>query len=281
MVDRSARSGPEERRALRVLVADPAAGARLSLTVTLKGFDPTLEIVETTDGDETASALVKGRPDIAFVNVHMESTSGAEAVAIARHQGARPLTILMADGVMKHWVDLSVELDVYEFLKKPFDAGHITALLRNHKRMREPLRLLLVDESDQARGTVRKIFERSRFSFEIDETDAGRHALKLLQLTSYDLALIDMNLTGVDGLETACHAREVAPDTRLLMMSTSSVDTLPTALKHFGVEALLKKPFYIRDVEKVFHTIYGLRRPYLMNALTPEAEAKARVAAMR
>ena len=91
-----------------------------------------------------------------------------------------------------------------------------------------------------------------------------------------------MNLTGVDGLETACQAREVAPDTRLLMMSTGSADSLPTALKHFGVEALLKKALStIRDVEKVFHKIYGLRRPYLMNALTPETEAKARVAAMR
>lgn len=266
---------------MRVLVADPAAGARLSLAVTLKGFDPAVEIVEAEDGKETAAALVKSRLDLAFVNVHMDLMSGAEAVAIARHQGARPLTVLMADGVMKHWVDLSVELDAYEFLKKPIDVGHVTALLKNLRRMREPLRLLLVDESDQARGTVRKIFERSRFSFEIDETDAGRHALKLLQLTSYDLALIDMNLTGVDGLETACQAREVAPDTRLLMMSTGSADSLPTALKHFGVEALLKKPFYIRDVEKVFHTIYGLRRPYLMNALTPETEAKARVAAMR
>jgi len=281
MVDRTARNGAEERRALRVLVADPAAGTRLSLSVTLKGFDPAIEIVETQDGNTTAAALVANRPDLAFVNVHMDGMSGAEAVAVARHQGARQLTILMGDGVMKHWVDLSVELDAYEFLKKPFDADHVTALLRSLKRMREPLRLLLVDESDQARGTVRKIFERSRFSFEIDETDAGRHALKLLQLTSYDLALIDMNLTGVDGLETACQAREVAPDTRLLMMSTGSADSLPTALKHFGVEALLKKPFYIRDVEKVFHKIYGLRRPYLMNALTPETEAKARVAAMR
>lgn len=281
MVDRAARVGAEERRPLRVLVADPADGARLSLTVTLKGFDPTMEIVETTEGKETAAALTKRKPDLAFVNVHMAGMSGAEALAIARHQGARPLTILMADGVMKHWVDLSVELDAYEFLKKPFDADHVTALLKNLRRMREPLRLLLVDESDQARGTVRKIFERSRFSFDIDETDSGRHALKLLQMTSYDLTLIDMNLSGVDGLETACQAREVAPDTRLLMMTVSPGDSLPGALKHFGVEALLTKPFYIRDVEKVFHKIYGLRRPYLMNALTPEAEAKQRVVAMR
>lgn len=281
MVERAARIAAEERRPVRVLVADPAAGSRLSLVVTLKGFDAGIEVIETSEGRETLEALTGKRPDIAFVNVHMEGVSGAEALAISRHQGVRPLTILMADGVMKHWVDLSVELDAYEFLKKPIDADHVTALLKNHRRMRQPLRLLLVDHADTARATVRKIFERSRFSFEIDETDAGRHALKLLQLTSYDLALFDMNLKGMDGLETACQAREVAPDTKLLIMSVSPATTLPGALKHFGVEALLEKPFYIRDVEKVFHKIYGLRRPYLMNALTPETEAKARVAALR
>lgn len=281
MVERAARTGAEERRPLRVLVADEAAGARLSLVVTLRSFDPAMKVVETTSGRQTLEALEAVRPDVAFVNVHMGGPSGAEAVAVARHQGVRPLTILMADGVMKHWVDLSVEVDAYEFLKKPFDADHVTALLENQRRMRQPLRLLLVDHSDSARATVRKIFERSRFSFEIDETDAGRHALKLLQLTSYDLALVDMHLKGMDGLETACQAREVAPGTKLLVMSVSPADSLPGALRHFGVEALLEKPFYIRDVEKVFHKIYGLRRPYLMNALTPETEAKARVAALR
>lgn len=281
MAERIARAGSEERPALRALVADTAAGSRMSLSATLKSFDPGITIVETSEGRETLDSLMRETPDIAFVNVHLPGMSGAEAVAVARHQGARPLTLLMIDGVMKHWVDLSVELDAYEFLKKPVDIGHVTALLKNTRRMRETLRLLVVDDSETARTLVRRVFERSRFSVVIDETDSGRHALKLMQMTAYDLALIDQNLAGLDGLETACQAREVAPDTQLLMMTSSPSDTLPGALRHFGIAAMLRKPFYIRDVEKVFHKLYGLRRPYLMNALTPETEAKARVAAMR
>ena len=39
----------------------------------------------------------------------------------------------------------------------------------------------------------------------------------------------------------------------------------------FGVVSLLKKPFYPRDVDYAVHQAFGLRRPYLLNALVPMA----------
>jgi DNA-binding response OmpR family regulator len=167
-------------------------------------------------------------------------------------------------------VELSLRLGAYEFLKKPFDIDHVTHLLRAYDRTRKPIKLLLVDSSQASREMVRRILLSSGFSFEIDETDTGQHALKVLRTSHYDLAMIERNLpVGIDGLETACQANQSTPGTKLILMTSTDTGPLEQVARHFGVVALLKKPFYPRDVDYTIHQALGLRRPYLLNALVP------------
>lgn len=260
--DSSARHG-----SLRVLIADETAGTRLNLTIALRSFDPAIEIVEVENGSDAAERIVALKPDIAFVNVKLPGMSGAEAVAIARLQNVKPVTILMSDTVLTRWVALSTELDAYEFLKKPFDPEHVVSMMRAVTRMKQKLRLLLVEDSQVARALIRKVLVNARFDLEVDETDSGRHALKLMQLTKYDLALIDLNMPGIDGFETACQAKDISPETTLLLMSGTRNEKIEGASKHFGVAGFLQKPFYAHHVEDILHDIFGLRRPYLLNVI--------------
>jgi DNA-binding NtrC family response regulator len=260
-------SAPARRSSLRVLIADTSDGTRLDLSIALKGFDPAIEIIEVENGPDAAEQIVALQPDVAFVNVKLPGMSGAEAVAIARLRNVKPITILMSDTVLTRWVALSTELDAYEFLKKPFDPEHVVSMMRAVTRMKDKLRLLLVEDSQTARSLVRKVLTNARFDLEVDETDAGRHALKLMQLTKYDLALIDLNMPGMDGFETACQAKDISPHTTLLLMSGTRNEKIEGASKHFGVAGFLQKPFYAHHVEDILHDIFGLRRPYLLNVI--------------
>jgi DNA-binding response OmpR family regulator len=255
------------RKPLRVLIADADAKTRTQLADAVEKFDPLIAIHEASDGDETADRIVALKPDVAFVNVKLPGMSGAEAVAVARLQQVKPLTILMSDDVITRWVALSTELNAYEFLKKPFDPEHIASMLRAVTRMREKLSLLLIDDSQTARALVRRMLANARFDLEVDETDTGRHAIKLMQIKKYDLALIDLNMDGIDGFETACQAREVSPDTTLLLMTATRDEKIEQASRHFGVAGFLQKPFYAHHVEDILHDIFGLRRPYLLNVI--------------
>jgi len=260
--DGSARHG-----SLRVLIADETPATRLNLTIALRSFDPAIEIVEVENGSDAAEKIVALKPDVAFVNVKLPGMSGAEAVAIARLRNVKPVTILMSDTVLTRWVALSTELDAYEFLKKPFDPEHVVSMMRAVTRMKQKLRLLLVEDSQVARALIRKVLVNARFDLEVDETDSGRHALKLMQLTKYDLALIDLNMAGIDGFETACQAKDISPETTLLLMSGTRNEKIEGASKHFGVAGFLQKPFYAHHVEDILHDIFGLRRPYLLNVI--------------
>jgi CheY-like chemotaxis protein len=261
---------PGARSGIVALVADDFSATRSVLVSAIQSFDPDADIVEATDGNQTVAALGEHVPDLAFINVQLPVLSGAEALAFSRAQGIKPFTILLSNIVVPEWVELSLRLGAYEFLKKPFDQDHITHLLRAYDRTRTPIKLLLVDASQASREMVRRILTSSGFSFEIDETDTGQHAVKVLRATRYDVALIERNLpVGIDGLETACQASQITPETKLILMSSTDTGPLEQVARHFGVVAMLKKPFYPRDVDYTIHQALGLRRPYLLNALVP------------
>lgn len=252
---------------LRVMIADASADLRRSLAEAVLSYCPGCEILEAESGDAAAERIVADRPDILFINVKLPVMSGAEAVAIAKLQGARPVTILLSDQVLTRWVALSIEVGAYEFLKSPYDPAHIVALMQAVQKMRAPLSVLVVEDAENARAIIRKTLAGTRFDLSIEETDSGAHAIKLLQHKRFDLVLIDLHMAGMDGLETACKAKELVPDTALVMMSGAGNERIEAASKHFGFSTFLQKPFFAHHVEDMLHEVFGLRRPYLLNAI--------------
>ena len=107
-----------------------------------------------------------------------------------------------------------------------------------------------------------------------------RHALKQLKLAAYDFAFIDVKLAGIDGMELACQIQPLGLATRITLLTTSELEPVAQAGRYFGVDAVLRMPFYARDIDLALHNALGLRRPYLLNALTapPAPSALLRIA---
>jgi DNA-binding response OmpR family regulator len=261
------------------LVADESREFRAALAAAIQAFDPAIRVIGAPTGIEARNLLLRRRPQLAFVNLQLPKLTGAEALAWALARGVRPFTVVLSDIVLPRWVELSIELQAYEFLRKPFDPAHVTHMLEARRRMTAPLKVLLADRSASARQLVRRVLAESRFAMAIDEVDDGRHALKLLSSGAYEVALIDRHLPRLDGLELACQAAKAAPSTRLMLMASGA--DADAAVRQFGIVALLKKPFYLWDVEIALHTAFSLRRPYLLNALPAHHEAEARRARER
>ena len=251
---------------LHVMVAEPDPQQCARVSDAVRKAVPFARISSVNDGEEAVKAITKTLPDVLFINVKMPGISGAEAVVLARQDGARPLTVLMSDKVLSRWVALSNELEAYEFLKKPYDAAHIVGLMQAVMRMRAPMRVLLVEGSETTRALVSRLMHQSRFNLKVDETDSGAHAVKLMRATPYDVAMIDLHLHGMDGLETACQVKDAAPQTALVLISAPGSEKIEAASRHFGFTTFLQKPFYEHHIEDMLHEVFGLRRPYLLNA---------------
>ena len=251
----------------RVLVADEAPFTRAVLAEAVNAFDSTIEVVDARNGRQALEILLEQAPDITFINIKLPELTGAEALAYVRSKGVQTCAVVMSDLVTPDWVEIANELDAYEFLKKPIDPDHIKHLLTGYRHMRRPKRLLLVEDSHVARQLVRRVLAKSRFTLEVDETDSGSHALKMLKLAPYDVALIDFNLADSrDGLETACQANRDVPETKLVLMSGYETTKVAQVAPQFGVKAFLKKPFYSRDIDDALYKALDLRSPSLLSA---------------
>ena len=103
--------------------------------------------------------------------------------------------------------------------------------------------VLVVDDNDAVRITLVRVLE-SRGHFAIGVA-TGEQALAQIQRHNFHLALCDIHLPGIDGIETALAIRGSLPGCRVLLMSGNSgsselLDRAERAGHHFEV---LAKPF--------------------------------------
>lgn len=268
-------------RAGTILIADRDAGRRAVLAALVSKFDPGATVAETQSGEALIEIALERKPNLAFVSLQLDGLSGPEAVAVARRRGAvLPCLVLIAARVFAQWQELAVSLGAYEVLKAPLDTTHIESLLHADARRRKPTRILLASSSDAARTAIGRVLARSGFTLEIDETDCGRHALKLLKTDAYPLAFVDVKLGGIDGLELACQVQQLGLATRLTILTSSDPEPIAQAARYFGAAFVLKMPFHARDIDLTLHHALNLRRPYLLHAITapPAPTALLRIA---
>lgn len=252
---------------INILVADASELHRQSAKTAIADILPHATVFEAVSGPEALAKLRSHDIRAAIIDVTLPVMSGPEVITEARREGKKPFLILTSAMVLPEWGMLASELHAYEFMKKPCMAEDFRSLLTSFARMREPTRLLIADAGDHTRAMVRKVLGASRFNLDIQETDNGGHALKLARNQPFHMALMDSNLHGINGLETACQMQSRYPDMTVVSILPSKDSGLGQSLKHLGIKHSLHKPFFTRDVEVLLHTAHNLRRPYLMNAI--------------
>jgi len=252
---------------LRVLIADTKASDRAILREFLQRAEGPIRIVEADEAAETLAILSHGDIDIAFIDIVLHGDTGINVVDTAKQRGFKPFLIMTAGTVLPNWAMVATEAVAYEFLKKPYAAEDILNVVAVYRRMKTPTPILLADSSPNGRNVVRKIIQAGQFRCEIDETDNGPEALKMVRQKTYDLALVDIGLYGMSGLEAGCQLKSRSGDMAVVLMLPQSDTVLAGCLKHFGLDHALMKPFFSRDIDVMMHKVFGLRRPYLMNAM--------------
>src|SRR5208283_1484626 len=109
--------------------------------------------------------------------------------------------------------------------------------------------LLIVDDENVVRDSLGKWFEEEGYS--VDTANSAREALMKLPRQRWDLALLDIKMPGMDGLELHRKIREVDPDIIVIIMTGyAAVDTAVQALKD-GAYDYIMKPFDPDDLAHV------------------------------
>jgi two-component system KDP operon response regulator KdpE len=101
-------------------------------------------------------------------------------------------------------------------------------------------RILVVDDDPQIRRVMRVTL--TGHGYEVDDARTGEAALEKLRGQRFDLVLLDMNMTGMGGLET-CRAIRRQSDVAIIMLTVRDTETDKVDALDAGADDFVTKPF--------------------------------------
>jgi DNA-binding NtrC family response regulator len=106
--------------------------------------------------------------------------------------------------------------------------------------------ILVVEDQDTARTCLTELLRGE--GYEVHEAENGKVANELISKLDLDVILTDLAMPGADGIEVLKHAREVSPQTLIVLMTAhASVETAVEALR-LGAQDYLLKPLIFEEV---------------------------------
>jgi len=119
------------------------------------------------------------------------------------------------------------------------------------KVMNGKANILIVDDEAVVRDSLRKWFSEEVYN--VDTAASAKETLLKLPAERWDLALLDIKMPGMDGLELQRKMREAHPEIIIIIMTGyASVETAVQALKD-GAYDYITKPFDPDDLTRVVH----------------------------
>jgi CheY-like chemotaxis protein len=109
-------------------------------------------------------------------------------------------------------------------------------------RAAAPLRILVVEDNQDAREMLRTVLELE--GHQVDEAADGLQALQLVGRTKPQLALVDLGLPGIDGLELASRIRAMADGRAMVLVAVTGYGQASDRRRSLdaGFELHLTKP---------------------------------------
>jgi two-component system, OmpR family, KDP operon response regulator KdpE len=106
--------------------------------------------------------------------------------------------------------------------------------------------ILIVDDDASVRRALH--FTLQTLGFSTFEASSGDEALVLIRATTFDVVLLDINMPGMDGLETCRQLRRLLPRVAILMLTVRDSEEDKVQALEAGADDYVTKPFHIREL---------------------------------
>ncbi len=118
---------------------------------------------------------------------------------------------------------------------------------RDRLEAHKSLRVLFVDDERPLQELMRS--ELPRLGHEVTVCPDGKAAIKALEKSTFDAAILDLRMPGMSGIEVLEHLKKVAPDVEAVVMTGhASMETAVQAMR-LGAFDYITKPCKLAEIE--------------------------------
>jgi DNA-binding NtrC family response regulator len=108
------------------------------------------------------------------------------------------------------------------------------------------LRLLIAEDEKEQREMLAGFLKKE--GYQVFTAESGSQALRLFEEKSFELALIDLKMPGLDGLELLSKLKKLSPDTQVIVMTAyGTIETAVTAMRE-GAYHYINKPIDLQEL---------------------------------
>ncbi len=135
--------------------------------------------------------------------------------------------------------------------------------------MNEPIRVILADDHTMVRQGIRQFLEESGLVTVVAEAADGREALRLIARERPDVAVLDIQMPGMTGVEVTREVRSHFPEVRILILTAYDDDPYIFALIRAGADGYILKS---APAEELVRAVQAVAEG--QSALSPEVARK-------
>jgi DNA-binding NarL/FixJ family response regulator len=117
------------------------------------------------------------------------------------------------------------------------------------------IRVLIVDDDDLMRAGLRELLANDPSIEVVGEASTGRHAVERARRLAPDVVLMDVRMPDLDGIAATRELTRVAPDTRVLILTTFEQDDYIFPSLRAGASGFLLKRTRPEHLIAAVHTI--------------------------
>lgn len=131
--------------------------------------------------------------------------------------------------------------------------------------MSDPIRVLIIDDHPLFRRGVQQLLELEERYEVVGEAASGQEGIEQARRLDPDLILLDLNMKGIDGLETLRTMRDLGVDARIILLTVSnSAEDLMAAIRA-GSDGYILKDNEPQDILRMIAAALDGK-----NAISPE-----------
>jgi CheY-like chemotaxis protein len=115
--------------------------------------------------------------------------------------------------------------------------------------------ILIIEDDESARKFLSRIFTHLDFPFVAVES--GEQALYFAAETKFDIAFVDMVLTGMNGVKTLQGLKKLTPSIKAVVFTGFAEQQMIEEALNLGANAVLAKPFSLTEIFGIMSQLLG------------------------